>query len=271
MVKFTGGTIITVDQLVTAIGPDSRQIATDEKQAGPLAILGGPGGVKKILRPIYDLGKCYDDEIFATVLGLESEDGLLEVIGAAAYRAAAFTNDTKEAIDIYNELKNEKNILEKRAILDADKKKLEKLDEMLGVFSRVQNKFNNTKKAHSVSILVAEQLGPLNSTIEAINRVNKTINDKEAKEKVLEQIKKDGVNMQIDSSISISKYIYINWNDFSVEENLNPELKQRLSEQAAKAVVAKRGKTTHPHGLTWDDAVLTIKEKIKECLLNLKK
>ena len=69
--------------MVTAIRPYLRQIATEEKEAGPIALLGGPSGIKKLLRPIYDLGKSYSDEVFATVLGLESEDGLLEVIGAA--------------------------------------------------------------------------------------------------------------------------------------------------------------------------------------------
>lgn len=262
-VYFTGGKEIEVDQFVTAIGPDSRQIATKDKEAGPIAILGGPSGVKKLLQPIYDLGKSYSDEVFGTVLGLESEDGLLEVIGAAAFRVGQFVDDTEEAIKRFNELKEEEKQLTQLS-LSSNKDRLEELENMLDNFLSVRNKFDNTRKAHSRSVIVAEQLGSLNSTIEAINRVNAIIKDNTGKTKQLveKQITDDGINMQIDNWPSIQQYIIINWNRFSAETNLSDIQKQDLAKKAAKAIVSSRRKSDHPHGITWKEAEEIIKKFI---------
>jgi hypothetical protein len=262
---FTGGEEITVDQFITSIGPNPEQVATENKEAGPVAILGGPSGIEKLLHPIYDLGQSYSDEVFSTVLGLESEDGLLEVIGAAAFRVGDFVEDTQEATIRYKELLKEEKALKNLPDTKETKQKLKNLRAMLLTFKRIRNKFNNTKVAHAQSVIVSEQLGALNSTIEAINRVNAIINDGtgETAKIVQEQIRQDGVNMQIDNWPSIQQYILINWEKFSNKKDMEEEQKEDLAKQAARKIIKSRGEPNrHPHGITWEDAMDIIKNII---------
>jgi hypothetical protein len=261
-ISFTGGEKITVDQFVTALGPLPRQIPTEDKEAGPVAILGGPSKIKKLLQPIYDLGKSYSDEVFETILGLESEDGLLEVIGAAAFRVGDYVNDTQKAVNRYLELEQEQEQVKALPDTKAKLEKLKKLDIMLSAFSSVRDKFDNTRKALAKSVIVAEQLGSLNSTIEAINRVNAIIKDGtgETQKQVKKQIKKDGINMQVDNWPSIQEYIVMNWKRFSTKINLQNSKKQKLAKKAAKAIVDSREIAENPHGITWKDALEIIKD-----------
>ena len=263
-VSFTGGEEIEVDQFVAAIGPDSRQIATETNEAGPIAILGGPSRIDKLLQPIYDLGEVYSDEKFATVLGLESEDGLLEVIGAAAFRAGAFVKDTAEARRRKDDLDLTRRELLSQSNTVETLQKLERVKQALQSFKSVMGKFDNTKQALAKSVIVAEQLGSLNSTIEAINRVNAVLKDDtgETATKVTRQIQQDGVNMQIDAWQSIQRYIVMHWNYYTDNTETEETEKMRLAEIAAKAVVKARKLSEHPHGITWEAAETIIKKKL---------
>lgn len=113
-------------------------------------------------------------------------------------------------------------------------------------------------------MIVAEQLGSLNSTIEAINRVNAIIEDEtgETETQVEEPIREDGVNMQIDSWRSIQRYILMHWETLSTASDVEDAEKQRLAQNAAKAVVEARRKSTHSHGITWGDAMKIIKAEL---------
>lgn len=75
-----------------------------------------------------------------------------------------------------------------------------------------------------------------------------------------EQIKQDGVNMQIDNWLSIQQYILMNWNELSDKHDLEQNEKENLAKKAAKKIVKSRGKKNqHPHGLIWEDALEIIK------------
>jgi hypothetical protein len=80
---------------------------------------------------------------------------------------------------------------------------------------------------------------------------------------VQEQIRQDGVNMQIDNWSSIQQYILINWEKFSNKKDMEEEQKEGLTKQAAKKIIKSRGeRNRHPHGITWEDAMHIIKEII---------
>ena len=260
---------IVVDQFVTAVGPESRRGGEGEGdeqiEAGPIALLGEPKEIKKLLQPIYDLGGAYSHEVFSTVLGIKSEDGLLEVIGAAGFRTGAYVEDTKKALKRLEQLEDEKEKLEQAEGTLENRAHLEDLKGMLKTFKSIGNKFNNAKKAHSKSVIVAEQLGTLNSTIEAINRVNAVMEDEtgDLDKLVDEQIRRDGISMQIDSWNSIKRYILMKWVDLKAKADLTEDQKGKEAETAARTIVGSRGKKEqHAHGITWEEAMDIIEKNI---------
>lgn len=79
----------------------------------------------------------------------------------------------------------------------------------------------------------------------------------------MSKIAQDGVNMQIDNWPSIQQYILMNWNELLGKKDVEEEQKQDLAKQAAKKVIKSRGESNrHPHGITWEDAMVIIRDII---------
>lgn len=82
---------LTVDQFVYSVGPDSQ------KEGGIVNVLGDATRIRQILKPVYATQEIPSNDLI--IVGFQSLDKVLTVIGAAAFRVAQFVDHDKSIAD----------------------------------------------------------------------------------------------------------------------------------------------------------------------------